>query len=113
MSPPINGRQGPSEEPAEEGVLLALAERCESRASELSDEAELCEIEADALHRQEAARWEEYKNGVGMAATIRWRTFHARLSELQRNAKATREDVEHYLECAAALRARAQSGAAS
>lgn len=95
----------------DEARVAEIAAGCLKRASELSDEAELCEIEAAALELQKEARWAEWESNKSYAAMRRWRGFYNRLSELKRNAKATREDVEHYRDCASVLRAHLERSA--
>jgi hypothetical protein len=85
--------------------LVALADRCDQRASDLSAEADIIEVQADALQAMQAseyARWDADKTDAG---NFRVRHYMGQRDDTQRRLNMTRDDVVHYQECAAALRA--------
>jgi hypothetical protein len=85
--------------------LLELAERCEMRAEQLRADAELLETELSILASQKSDRWAAYENAKNDLTRRNWFVFHDRMSAVKSSAKFTREDEQHYRDCAAALRA--------
>jgi hypothetical protein len=82
----------------------SVARRCIDRARDLSSEADLMQVHLDALMAVEAeeyARWDADKND---GSQFRVRQFMEQRDDTRRRLKMTREDAEHYLQCAAHLK---------
>lgn len=88
-----------------------LADRCDERADDLQAELELLNTELAAHQSHRDARWAAYEANISEAECRRWVMFSDRTDACRRNARATSEDIGHYRQCAAAIRALGEKSA--